>query len=121
MILVDSSIWIDHLHSAEPALIKALHNDEAGTHPLVIEELALGSLKQRHTVLQLLSHLTRFPLVSHTELMTLVEGHRLWSRGLSAVDAHLLAATLVHPGARLWTRDRRLLAACRDVGCSVVG
>lgn len=116
MILVDTSIWIDHLHVSEPALVALLDDDQVGCHPSVIEELALGSIKQREVVLELLESLHQFPMLGHGEVMTLVGGRQLWGRGLSAVDAHLLGAVLLVPGARLWTRDERLITACHDVG-----
>lgn len=116
MILVDTSIWIDHLHAPEPQLISLLTDDAAGCHPLVIEELALGSMKHRTAFLELLANLTTLPVLSHAELLTLVERRRLWGAGLSTVDAHLLGAVALAPGARLWTRDKRLLAACRRSG-----
>jgi hypothetical protein len=52
--------------------------------------------------------------------MALVNGRRLWGRGLSAVDIHLLGSVMLVGGARLWTRDERLLAACRDGGAAYV-
>lgn len=116
MILVDTSIWIDHLHATEPQLVARLADDEAGSHPAVIEELALGSIKDRTQVLALLEELWRFPTASHVEVVELVDRRGLWGRGLSAVDAHLLGSVALVPGARLWTRDKRLLAACRELG-----
>ena len=61
MILVDTSIWIDHFHASEPLLVALLHEDQAGCHRVVIEELALGSIKERTRVLALLGSLQRFP------------------------------------------------------------
>jgi predicted nucleic acid-binding protein len=116
MILVDTSIWIDHLHSPERRLVELLGDDEAGCHPAVIEELALGSIARRDHVLGLLGSLRRFPVLTHPEVMTFVGGRALWGRGLSAVDAHLLGSVALVRGATLWTRDKRLLAACRDLG-----
>lgn len=120
MILVDTSVWIDHLHNTDPRLVALLSADEVGCHPYVIEELALGSIKQRVMVLDLLSSLHRFPVLSHVEVMTLIDRRRLFGRGLSAVDAHLLGSVSIVAGARLWTRDKRLISACRDVGVSSV-
>lgn len=120
MILVDTSIWIDHLHRAEPELVDRLVNDSVGSHPAVVEELALGSMKDRAQVLDLLAQLWRFPVVTHSEVLTLVEQRSLWGRGLSAADAHLLGSTALVPGARLWTRDKRLLSACRDLGVGCI-
>lgn len=116
MILVDTSIWIDHLHTLEPGLVALLADDEVGCHPYVIEELGLGSMKQRTVVLELLESLHQFPVLDHTEAMTLINARRLWGRGLSAVDCHILGAVSLVDGAQLWTRDRRLIAACQDMG-----
>ena len=116
MILVDTSIWIDHLHAAEPRLISLLADDEIGCHPLVIEVLALGSIRKRDDVLDLLSNLYQFPTVTHVEVLHLVERRRLWGRGLSAIDVHLLGAVALVGGGRLWTRDKRLKAACDGTG-----
>ena len=120
MILVDTSIWIDHFHASEPSLVALLRDDQVGCHRAVIEELALGSIKQRARVLALLESLRGFPALTHEEVMALVNGHQLWGRGLSAVDVHLLGSVMLVGGARLWTRDKRLLAACRDSGAAYV-
>ena len=116
MILADTSIWIDHLHAPEPSLVALLHDDQVGCHRAVIEELALGSIRQRDQVLTLLESLQRFPVVAHEEVMALVDGRHLWGRGLSAVGVDLLGSVMLVGGGRLWTRDKRLLAACRDSG-----
>lgn len=119
MILVDTSIWIDHLHRVEPRLVGLLESDEVGRHPSVIEELALGSLRRRGDFLSLLESLRSFPVLAHAELMSLIEVGKLWGRGLSAVDAHLIGSVLLVPGARLWTRDRRLEAVSSKLGIAL--
>lgn len=116
MILVDSAVWIDHLHRTDPRLVDLLGLDQAGCHPLVIQELALGSIRQRDLVLDLLTNLHQFPVVSHHEIVHSIRRQRLWGRGLSAVDVHLMAAVTVEPGAQLWTRDERLTTACAQTG-----
>jgi predicted nucleic acid-binding protein len=120
MILVDTSIWIDHLHATDERLAEFLADDTVGCHPSVIEELALGSLKQRDLVLDLLASLAQFPVVRHEELLRFVDRRHLWGRGLSAVDAGLLGSVLLVDGATLWTRDKRLIAACSRLGVSVM-
>jgi predicted nucleic acid-binding protein len=116
MILVDTAVWIDHLHAADSRLAKLLEIDRVGCHPLVIGEIALGSISQRDLVLGLLANLRRFPTVQHHEILHLIDRRKLWGRGLSAVDVHLMAAVAVIEGAQLWTRDKRLKAASVDVG-----
>jgi predicted nucleic acid-binding protein len=120
VILVDTSVWIDHLHNTDAQLVALLGADEVGCHAYVIEELALGSIRQRTLVLELLGSLHQFPVLSHDEVIALIDRRRLFGRGLSAVDAHVLGSVSLTGGARLWTRDKRLISACRDVGISYV-
>ena len=114
MILVDTAIWIDHLHKADPQLVELLGLDEIGCQPLIMQEIALGSLRQREAVLDLLANLYQFPAIDHREILHLADRHRLWGRGLNVIDVHLMAAVAVTPGSALWTRDKRLKSACTD-------
>ncbi|MDR1213424.1 MAG: VapC toxin family PIN domain ribonuclease [Propionibacteriaceae bacterium] len=114
MILVDTSVWIDHLHQTETGLTALMAQDRARLHPLTVQELAVGTLSRRQDVLALLDPLTAgVPVLSHSELLAFVEANRLWGLGLSAVDAHLLGSTRLIPTGRLWTRDKRLLACAQ--------
>lgn len=117
MILVDTSVWIDHLHLSEARLAALLETDDVCTHPLVVEELGLGSITGRAGFLADLERLALAPVPRHDEVMALVEARKLWGRGLSAIDAHLLGSALVSRGSiRLWTRDSALRAAAAEVG-----
>ncbi|MEX2322738.1 MAG: PIN domain-containing protein [Acidimicrobiia bacterium] len=117
-VLVDTSMWIDHLRG-EGGLEDLLHDGAVLTHPFVVGELACGSLAERAEVLGLLSRLPAVEVVSHDEVMTTVETHRLWGGGLGWVDAHLLAAALL-AGCPLLTRDRPLRDAAGRLGLPVV-
>lgn len=116
MILVDTNVWIDHLHASETRLVDLLENALVATHEAVLTELALGSIKNRQDVLDYLASLRRVPRISDGEVRWFVERRRLWGRGLSAVDAHLLASAVAVPGTLLWTRDERLAAAADELG-----
>ena len=116
MILVDTSIWIDHLHRSEAALSALLNTSQVCTHPMVIGELALGSLRDRQTILRLLSDLPSTTMATDVEMLSFVEAHGLFGIGLSLVDAHLLAALRLSPADRLWTRDRRLRRSAEELG-----
>lgn len=116
MILVDTSVWIDHFHGAEPRLVEALGQSRVGTHVGVIGELALGSLKSRALVLEHLRNLPGLPQADPGEVLWMVERHALFGRGLGWVDANLLASLLITPGWALWTRDRRLRTAATQLG-----
>ena len=117
MILVDTNVWIDHLHRTEPELSELLMSDEICCHDLVLTELALGSLKKRTEFLSALSELKQLPTVDDHEVRWFIEKRKLWGRGLSAVDVHLLASVVVVPGTTLWTRDKRLRDVAQDLGC----
>lgn len=110
MILVDTSVWIDHLRAGDPDLVRLLRRNRVLAHPWVIGELALGNLSGRTDLLRLLGGLPQASVASDDEVLTLIESQHLFGRGIGYVDAHLLAATLLTPDARLWTRDRRLAA-----------
>ena len=115
-VLVDTNIWIDHLRKTEPVLVDLLERDQVCVHQSVITELALGNLKNRSFFLKMLERLMIVRNVDDQGVRHLVEERRLWGRGLSAVDAALLASVVVTPGVSLWTRDKRLRQAARDVG-----
>lgn len=107
MILVDSSIWVDHLRSNNARLATLLQQDRVLCHPYIIAELALGSLKNRRMILQLLHDLPQAPKMDDTEMIAFIERRALHSLGLGYVDTHLLASARL-ADALLWTRDRRL-------------
>lgn len=115
-VLVDTSIWIDHLRKTEPLLVDLLERDQVCVHQSIITELALGNLKDRLVFLKALERLMFVRNVDDRGVRHLVEERRLWGRGLSAVDAALLASAVVTPGVSLWTRDKRLRQAARDAG-----
>jgi predicted nucleic acid-binding protein len=114
VILVDTSVWIHHLARAHPELVQELYEGRVYAHPFVIGELALGSLKRRVEVEELLAHLPRAPVASDDEVLSFVRTHTLHGRGIGWIDAHLLASARLS-GSELWTTDRRLLAAALHV------
>ncbi|RME24467.1 MAG: type II toxin-antitoxin system VapC family toxin [Deltaproteobacteria bacterium] len=118
MILVDTSVWIDHLRKGNERLCNLLEGGEVLCHPFVIGELACGNLRQRSLVLDLLSALPRAKTASHREVMTLVESKRLFGTGLGWIDAHLLASVLLE-GCRLWSLDKALASAAGRLGVSL--
>lgn len=115
-VLVDTNIWIDHLRKTELVLVDVRERDQVSVHQSVITELVLGNLKNRSFLLKMLERLMIVRNVDDQGVRHLVEERRLWGRGLSAVDVALLASAVVSPGVSLWTRDKRLRQAARDVG-----
>lgn len=115
MILVDTSVWVDHLRQGVPLLGDLLAAGEVVTHPFVIGELACGNLANRTEILSLLSALPSVKVATHAEALHLVEAHHLPGQGLGWIDMHLLAsARLSQTG--LWSRDRRLHAVVKQLG-----
>lgn len=115
MILVDTSVWVDHLRSGVPRLAQLLEQAEVLTHHWVIGEIACGTLRARQQVLALLDGLPSVTLATHDEVLGLIERHPLAGRGIGYVDAHLLAAAKLS-GCGLWTRDRRLAVLAAELG-----
>ena len=108
MILVDTSVWIDHLRKSEAKLHDLLLNDEVATHPLVRLELALGSIANREKLLADLALLPHVAVAETEELFELVELRRFYRRGIGITDLHLVASALFDKSILIWTRDRRL-------------
>ena len=115
-ILADSSIWIDHINRRDEHLAELLRRRRILLHPMIIGEIALGSIRERTTVLTELNELPQAAAVPHSEVVAMVEWLKLYSSGIGFVDAHLLgAARLISDGA-IWTRDKRLHAAAARLG-----
>ena len=115
MILVDTSVWIDHLHAADRSLAAHLLEGRVACHPFVIGELAVGSLRSRAEILGLLGALPAAPIVSHGEVLMFIEARALMGLGLGWIDVHLLASARL-AGYALWTKDRRLARIASRLG-----
>jgi len=116
MILADTSIWADHLGPGDAMLAALLEAGEIVLHTYVIGEIAMGNLRQRARILDDLHDLPITPVAHPAELLAFIDRHALFGTGIGYVDAHLLAGTLLLPGTRLWTRDKRLHAAAERLG-----
>ena len=115
MILVDTSVWVEHLRRGLPRLATLLQVGKVLIHPWVIGELACGNLCNRSQVLDLLQGLPTSTVASGAEVLLLIERDRLISRGIGYIDVHLLAAARLS-NCRLWTQDRRLAAVALEQG-----
>ncbi|MGZ5120624.1 MAG: type II toxin-antitoxin system VapC family toxin [Burkholderiales bacterium] len=116
MILVDTSVWVDHFRKGAPQLASVLENSEVLMHPFVLGELACGNLVNRSEVLRLLGDLPLAPVAADIEALTFIENHALMGRGIGYVDVHLLASLVLAGDAQIWTRDRRLAVVAKDLG-----
>ena len=122
MILVDTSVWVDHLRRARPELSGALASGDVVMHSAIVGGLACGTLAKRGETLAHLRALPRIDALDDDVALAVIEEKGLMGHGLSFVDVHLLGAVLGRPGTTLWTRDRRPHAAAEvlEVACSPV-
>jgi predicted nucleic acid-binding protein len=118
MMLVDTSVWIDHLRHGDAALMAALEAGQVWMHSFVLGELACGNLRsraERVQVLSLLQALPAMPLSTNKEVLFFIDQHELMGRGVGYIDVHLLASAQLG-GAQLWTRDKRLYTVATELG-----
>ena len=115
MVLVDTSVWIQHFRKGERALADLLSDGLVLMHPFVAGELACGNLRNRSAILTDLRALPSATLALDAEVERLIEDRKLWGKGLGWVDAHLLASALLSHCA-FWTRDKKLAAIAAKLG-----
>ena len=118
MILVDTSVWVDHLRRGDAQLVDLLERAKVVMHPFVVGEMACGSLGDRSSVLELLRDLPAASMAENEEALGFIEHQGLHGKGIGYVDAHLLASVALTEGTTLWTRDKRLRVAAEALGCA---
>jgi predicted nucleic acid-binding protein len=116
VILVDTSVWIEHIRHADGALEALLGAGQVLVHPFVLGELALGHLRSREVILRELRDLPQAAVATRDEVLHLIERRRLFGTGIGYVDVHLLAAARLMGHAVVWTHDQRLLAVAEKLG-----
>lgn len=116
MIIVDTSVWIDHLDHGDALMTRLLDADDVLIHPFVMGEIACGNLPNRSTVLAEMGNLYAPVVAEHAEVLSVIEQRRLMGRGIGYVDMHLLASASLTDSTHLWTRDQRLHNAANELG-----
>jgi len=119
VILADTSIWIDHFRHPDAELRRIVEEDRLLCHPAVIGELALGSLRDRGSVIAFLAAQREALVATHDEVMMMIDRHSIFSIGIGYTDAHLLASVLLDQRTSLWTKDKRLRAAAEKAGAAL--
>ena len=119
MILVETSVWVDHLRGGNRTLGDLLDAGLVLSHPFVLGELALGDIRQRALVLTAFSNLPQAAVATYPEVLSFIDRHRLFGSGIGYVDAHLLASARLTAGTTLWSKDRRLAIVAERLGLSM--
>lgn len=120
MVLVDTSVWVDHFRRGEPLLTKLLVDLQVLIHPLIIGELACGNLKNRTVILADLNTLPTVTSARHEEVLQLVSARALYGRGIGWIDSHLVASAILSK-CSFWTHDQRLREAASSTGVGSFG
>ncbi len=107
MVLVDTSVWVEHLRRGATGLETALNEGQVFCHPFIVGELVCGNLRNRAEVLTLLKTLPEAHPANNEEVLHFIEQNRLMGKGLGYVDMHLMASAAL-TNVRLWTLDKRL-------------
>lgn len=121
MILVDTSVWVDHLRRGDSGMRRLLEEDDVSMHPFVIGELSLGHINPRNEILEFLRSIPPAQVAEEEEVVSFIGAHRLYGVGIGYVDAHLLASAWLGPDTRLWTRDQRVRKIARDLAIEAPG
>lgn len=115
MILVDTSVWIDHLRHGNLILANLLNTGQVYVHPFVTGELALGNLRKRDVILDTLHTMPGIKIAQDEEVLSFIQHNKIYGLGVGYIDAHLLTSVRLTPGSLLWTQDKRLTAAARQL------
>jgi predicted nucleic acid-binding protein len=119
VILVDTSVWVEHLRRGDAQVAELLERSFVFMHPFVVGEIACGSLSNRSEVLALLQELPATVVADNDEALGFIERHGLYGKGIGYVDVHLLASVALTPGATLWTRDKKLHSVANGLGLAL--
>ncbi len=120
MILIDTSIWINHFNKSNAGLISLLNSTKVCIHPFIIGELSCGNISNRSEILTLLKSLPQIEPALEEEVLTLIENKELFGIGLGFVDVHLIASALIH-NVQIWTADKSLNKTATDLGINSKG
>ena len=117
MVLVDTSVWIDHFYNKNDHLVNLLNEDKVYTHEYIVGEIACGNIANRDEIIQLIQSLSYSLSVSHEEILDFISSRHLYGKGLGYIDIHLLASSLIS-NVKLWTKDKNLNQVAKELNIS---
>ncbi len=116
MILVDSSIWVDHFRRNNEILSDLLSRHQLLGHPFILGEIMMGNPENRVSIFEALSDLPQARIAENDEVMRFVERNKIYGSGVGYIDAHLLASVRLMPRSSIWTTDRRMALVAERLG-----
>ena len=119
MVLVDTSVWIDHFYKKNDHLVNLLNEGKVYTHEYIIGEIACGNISNRDEIIQLLRSLSFTLSISQEEILDFISNSHLYGKGLGFIDIHLLASSLIS-NAKLWTKDKKLNHVAKELNISYI-
>ncbi len=114
MVLVDTSIWIQHLRYGSKDLEYLLDESIVVCHPFVIGELSCGSIGNRDEILTLMQALPRVTALDDREILYFIDENLLMGRGIGLIDVHMLASCRIAQ-CLLWTADKKLFTVASEM------
>jgi predicted nucleic acid-binding protein len=114
LIIVDTSVWVDHLRTGNKKLEALLIEAKVACHPFIIGELACGYIKNRIEILSLLQELPQASRADDDDVLPFIKTHNLMGKGLGYIDVHLLMSAKL-TNAPLWTLDKKLHEVARKL------
>lgn len=115
MILVDTCVWIEHLHKGNKLLVSLLEDLQVVVHPFITGELACGDIEDRASVISDIRQLPQLPVASDDEVLMFIEKQKLMATGVGYIDAHLLASAKLSGTTHVWTLDKKLAAVAKQL------
>ncbi len=114
MVLVDTSVLINHFNRKDIKLSGLLEEGKVVIHSFIIGELSCGKIKNRTEIFALLQNLPETSILSLDEFLVFIENNKLMGKGIGFVDIHLLGSSKL-TGSKLFTYDKKLIEAANSL------
>jgi predicted nucleic acid-binding protein len=113
-ILIDTSVWINHLKEPVAELNDLLNNHSLIVmHPFVLQELLLSNSKKSEVLYRELSLFPFINIAGSSEIENFLLEYPVRGKGLGLIDIHLLYSAWKDK-VRLLTHDKKLMKVYKE-------
>jgi predicted nucleic acid-binding protein len=117
VIIVDTSVWVDHIRGRSTPLEDILGQSRIALHPFVFGELMLMGLPKSGPFAQnAFAKYAEAIVASPPEVAAFINWAKLAGEGIGYVDAHLLMSARLTPDGKILTLDKDILAQAKRFG-----